>query len=147
VWRRGGLKLTAGWLLRREAVDQQRVPIADLTFPQGLPTSFMDYGYVIPYSYLSNEGSLSASVWIGAWLRMAGAGRYEHREYTKESFIVEPVTLMRLDPRRRVDDRFMFDAALAHPIDNRLDLELAYEVAINQSNIDNTNPSTPLDYD
>jgi tetratricopeptide (TPR) repeat protein len=147
IWRRGGWKLAAGWLFRREAVDQQRVPISELTFPQGLPSSVASDGYVIPYSYDSNEGSLAASCWIGAWLRVAASGRYEHREYTKESFIVEPVTMARSYPRKRVDDRFAFGAGIAHPIDERFDLELGYELTVNRSNIDNTNPETPLDYD
>jgi tetratricopeptide (TPR) repeat protein len=147
IWRRGGWRLAAGWVLRREAVDQQRVPISELTFPQGLPSSLATDGYVIPYSYVSNEGALAASAWIGAWLRLGVSGRYEHREYTKESFIFEPATMNRLYPRKRVDDRFALGAAIAHPIDERFDLELAYELTVNQSNIDNTNPATPLDYD
>jgi tetratricopeptide (TPR) repeat protein len=147
IWRRGRWRLAAGWLLRREAVDQQRVPISELTFPQGLPSSLASDGYVIPYSYASNEGSLAASSWIGAWLRLAVSGRYEHRDYTKESFIVEPVTMTRSYPRKRVDDRFAIGVGIAHPIDERFDLELAYELTINRSNIDNTNLETPLDYD
>jgi tetratricopeptide (TPR) repeat protein len=146
-WRGVDTRLALGWSLRREAVGEQRVPLTALSFPQGLPAALRTDRYLIPYSYLANEVSLLASRSVGPWLRASLGARYEHRNYSAPSVILDPATQMRFGARTRVDDRLAVPATASLVLGEHLELELFYELSLARSNIDNSAPATPLDYD
>ena len=72
--------------------------------------------------------------------------RYEYRNYDQASHIAAPNGTPSYYRHRR-DNRFELDIGMRHPIAYGFDVELAYSFAVNVSTIDNTRPSTPLDYD
>ena len=147
-WRDAKDRLALGYLFAREAIGAQQVALSTLYLPRAKPGSFDPNAlYFIPYSYFGHELSLVATRDLPLELRGILSLRYEHRDYDGVSYIQPPAAGARQDVKRRRDDRFGVDLAFRHPIGAGFDVELAYTFIVNRSTIDNTRPSTPLDYD
>lgn len=148
VWRDPKDRLSLGYLFAREAIGVQKVALGDLELPQAAPGSFDPAAvYFIPYSYFGHEISLAAARDLPADFRGMLTLRYEHRRYDGQSYIEPPSGATKSNLRTRIDDRFGVDLAVRHPIGAGFEIELAYTFIVNRSTIDNSRPSTPLDYD
>jgi tetratricopeptide (TPR) repeat protein len=153
-------RLTLAYRFRLLQVGSQVVPTNALYFPcpagpAGSPPCPPDKNnaYVIPYSYQSNEISLSGVAYLPWALRALADIRYDYRPYLDESFIRRPKNpLLPLLPttyyrQSRTDNIITIDASLNKAFGRNLSLELNYTVIFNASTVNNTDPATRLDYD
>lgn len=147
LWRDPRDRLSLGYLFSREGVGVQAVPLNQLELPDAAPGTYDPNAvYFIPYSYFSHEVALGAARDLPHQFYGATTLRYEHRDYDQSSHVAAPNGTPYYYRHRR-DNRVAVDVGLRHPIAYGFDVELAYSFAVNVSTIDNTRPSTPLDYD
>jgi hypothetical protein len=147
AWRDPLTRVALGYLFGHEGVGVQKIALGNLDLPLAPIGSYDPNAvYFIPYSYFSHEVSLSATRELPRDFRGQATLRYEHRDYADASHIAAPNGMPSYYRLRR-DNRFAADLAVRHPIGYGFDVELAYTFIMNRSTIDNTRPSTPLDYD
>ena len=147
LWRDPRDRLSIGYAFAREGAGVQEVPLNQLEFPDAAPGSYdPNEVYFIPYSYFSHEVALGAARDLPHQFYGSTALRYEYRDYDEPSHVAAPNGTP-FYYRHRRDNRFELDVGVRHPIAYGFDVELAYSFAVNVSTIDNTRPSTPLDYD
>ncbi len=147
VWRDPKDRASLGYVLAREGIGVQQVPLGLLDLPLAAPGSYDPNDvYSIPYSYFSNELSLGGARDLPRDFYATATVRYEHRDYDQSAHITAPDGTLSYYRHRR-DDRLSVDLALRHPIAYGFDIELGYSLIVNRSTIDNTRPATPLDYD
>jgi tetratricopeptide (TPR) repeat protein len=141
-WHNNRGRVAVGYLFSSERVGSQYVETEDLGIA-ALP----NHHYVIPYSYYANEVTLRGSAELFWKIRGALILRYEHRDYTQDSYVFlnSAVGLMPTYLRRRIDDRYTVDASIKRQLWGPFELQLSYTLVVNRSTIDNTR--FPLDYD
>jgi tetratricopeptide (TPR) repeat protein len=147
TWRNPSTRVALAYLFGHDGVGTQKLTLADLDLPLAPVGSYDPNAvYFIPYSNFSHEVSLGMTRELPRDFRGTATARYEHRDYPQSSHIAAPNGTPSYYRLRR-DDRFGLDLAMRHPIGAGFDVELAYTFILNHSTIDNTRPSTPLDYD
>jgi tetratricopeptide (TPR) repeat protein len=148
VWRDVDTRVTLGYQFAREAIGVELVALGDLVLPLE-PRGLLDAAavYNIPYSYLGHELQLAVARQLPRNLRLLVNTRFEHRDYTQESSIINPAGTLRYYLRSRVDNRLSAGFGLRWAFARLWELELVYTLIVNRSTIDNTRPATALDYD
>jgi tetratricopeptide (TPR) repeat protein len=147
LWRDPKDRVQLGYLFSREDIGTQKVQLGLLDLPLATIGSFDPNDiYFIPYSYFSHEVALGGARDLPHEFYGTATLRYEHRDYDGSSHIAAPNGTPSYY-RVRKDNRFGLDLALRHPIAYGFDIELAYSLLVSRSTIDNTRPTTPLDYD
>jgi tetratricopeptide (TPR) repeat protein len=147
LWRDAKDRVQLGYLFAREDIGTQKVQLGLLDFPVAPLGSYDPNSvYFIPYSYFGHELALGGARDLPHEFYGTATVRYEHRDYDGSSHIAAPNGTPSYY-RVRKDNRFGVDLALRHPIAHGFDVELAYSLLVNRSTIDNTRPSTALDYD
>jgi tetratricopeptide (TPR) repeat protein len=146
VWRNDRGRVVVGYLFTSERIGAQYVPTEDIPLPTGhVPLPIFEQ-YVIPYSYYSSEVSVHGAAELFWRIRGALLFRYEHRNYTQQSYI-EAVDFQPTYRRTRIDDRFTVDVSLRRPLGRGFEIALSYTLVVNRSTIDFNNPNTQYDYD
>lgn len=153
LWRNQRVRLSFGYLFSSERIGTQYLPTESLftqcdpNNPQYSIYSFICFQqYVIPYSYESSEVSATTAALLGWKIRGTLILRYEHRNYTEQSYI-EAIDFVHKDRRTRIDDRYTVDVSLRRSVARGFEIGVSYTLVVNRSTIDRTNPATQLDYD
>lgn len=142
-------RLTASYTLHAELVGVQQSPSAQILGPtaesalQATTHSPMAL-YAIPFSYLGHDVGLDIDG-EAAGFRLAASLHYERRAYL-DDVIITPAPRTGY-VKRRADDRVTLELAIKHDLFWKLSARAALYTLFSGSNINDTNPLTPFDYD
>jgi tetratricopeptide (TPR) repeat protein len=159
----GAWRLALGYFFRNDAVGMQSTPGAALLAPAadldlrcqanlgrpceaGVDPSLLpDPIYTIPWSYRAHDVGLDADGDLGWRLHLELGVHYQRREYLGRVAITP-------DPGHgyhptRGDDRWAFDFSLRRELGWGIHARLSLYVLVSASNVDNSDPAYPFDYD
>ncbi len=152
---RGGWgRVTLAYQFHLEQVGNELAPVTEIPFPcpaapAGSPPCppAATNVYVIPYSYSSQELTLTGAVNLPSSFRAKLDLDFEYRPYIGDSYIVRPADRSRYYFETRLDHRYSLDATISRTFGRRYSLQLEYTLQLNVSDINYNLPATRLDYD